>query len=78
MTDLRCDNSILFGVVDGNILEVKCRSARCGAGKGVVVIHRFSLPGGELIATKQYKNPPNPKGSPNELSPGHGSAVRLA
>lgn len=55
--DLRCGNSILFGVVDGPVLEVKCRSSRCGAGPGVVVLHRFSLPTGDLIDTQTYKNP---------------------
>jgi len=55
--ELRCDNSILFGVVDGNVLEVKCRSSRCGAEPGVVVLHRFDLHTGKLIETRKYKNP---------------------
>ena len=56
MTDLRCDNSILFGVINENTLEVKCRSSRCGAGQGVVVLHRFDLQTGRLIGTATYKS----------------------
>ena len=82
MTELRCDNSILFGVVAhdrlGMYLEVKCRSSRCGARGGVVVLHRFRLPSCELIDTRHYKNPPNRKAPQHEYSPGHGSAVRPA
>lgn len=61
MTDLRCDNSILFGVVLEDTLEVKCRSSRCGAGQGVVVLHRFDLKTGRLISTATYKNPTKEK-----------------
>ena len=75
MTNLRCENSILFGVLDGNVLEVKCKSSRCGAGKGVVVLHQFALPSGELIATRKYKNPPTRRPE-HEHTPGHGAAVR--
>lgn len=57
MMDLRCDNSILFGVVDESTIEVKCRSARCGAGQGIVVLHRFDIRTGALLSTASYKNP---------------------
>lgn len=55
--DLRCESRILFGIIDHSEVEVKCRSHRCGAGEGVVVLHRFSLATGELVATNRYKNP---------------------
>jgi hypothetical protein len=63
VTELRCDTRILFGIIDGNSIEVKCKSHRCGAGEGVVVLHRFSLETGELIGTNRYKNPPPGKGT---------------
>jgi hypothetical protein len=56
--ELRCDTRILFGILEEDILEVKCRSQRCGAGDGVVVLHRFSISTGQLIGTNQYRNPP--------------------
>lgn len=76
MTDLRCDNLILFGVVDENVLEVKCRSSRCGAGKGVVVLHRFDIVTGRLLSTNRYRNPT--RRNANEHSLGHSAAVRPA
>lgn len=55
--ELRCDNGILFGILEGNTLEVKCRSRRCGALPGVVVLHRFSIETGAMLDTKKYKDP---------------------
>lgn len=56
-TELRCDNKILHGILrDDHILEVKCRSERCGARRGVVVLHQFNLKTGDLL-TKRYKTP---------------------
>jgi hypothetical protein len=58
MHELRCDNGILFGILEGSVLEVKCRSRRCGYETGVVVIHRFRLETGDLVGTTQrYKDP---------------------
>jgi hypothetical protein len=58
--ELRCENGILFGLVlpDG-LLEFKCRSRRCGAGPGVVVLHRFdSVTGKEVEGSpKLYRDP---------------------
>lgn len=54
--DIRCDNGIKFGEVLADVLEVKCRSARCGHGPGVVVIHRFSLVSGELLKTERFRD----------------------
>ncbi len=62
--DLRCDNGILFGQVlpEEGLIEVKCRSRRCGHGVGEVVLHRFDLSTGELKGTLKFKNPSNEKG----------------
>ena len=58
MAELRCPNRILFGDLEDGILEVKCKSARCGARPGVVVLHHFDMHTGQPLETKVYKNPP--------------------
>lgn len=68
--ELRCDNDILFGILEGRTLEVKCRSRRCGHEAGTVVIHQFDFvedPAtgsltGELKRTLKFKDPANQKG----------------
>ena len=57
MSELRCDNGILFGVLDGDFLEVKCRSSYCGHGPGAVAIHRFDLATGVLLYTSRFIDP---------------------
>ncbi len=57
MSDLRCDNGIMFGVLDDGFLDVKCRSSYCGHAPGAVVIHRFDLASGKLLYTSRYKDP---------------------
>lgn len=66
MMNLRCENGILFGTLEDGVLEVKCRSRRCGHRAGVVVLHQFDIlvgPDGqltgELKGTKQFKDPTN-------------------
>lgn len=62
MTDLRCEHGILFGVLEDGVVEFKCRSARCGAVKGqVVVLHRFSVASGEPVETLKFKEPERSK-----------------
>ena len=41
---------------EGDLIEVKCRSARCGYGQGMVVLHYFNLEGVH-VDTKLYKDP---------------------
>lgn len=55
--ELRCERGHLHAIVlpDGR-LEVSCRSRFCGAGRGVVVLHRFNLRTGE-VTTRVYKDP---------------------
>lgn len=57
MADLRCDNGIKFGDLEDNFLEVKCRSDRCGAKAGVVVLHRFDVETGKLVSTRKFRDP---------------------
>ena len=54
---MRCPNTLHGVILDGVVLEVKCRHKRCGAVKGVVVLHRFDLLTGDLIETKMYRDP---------------------
>jgi len=44
-------------VLDGEILEVKCRSGRCGAKRGVVVLHRFDIRTSKLVDTLRFRDP---------------------
>ncbi|QPX62566.1 hypothetical protein SEA_WOLLYPOG_13 [Arthrobacter phage Wollypog] len=55
--ELRCPNEILFGVLDDGVIEVKCRSSRCGARAGVVILHRFDTHTGRLLGTRSFKDP---------------------
>lgn len=58
MTELRCDNKFhgeLFP--EDGILEVKCRSAFCGAGPGIVVLHRFDIQSGKMVETLKFRDP---------------------
>lgn len=54
--DLRCPAKKHGELVDA-VVEVKCSSRFCGAGPGVVVIHRFDVTTGELVETHQFKDP---------------------
>lgn len=57
VVEIRCTNGILFGTIEDCVLEVKCRSNRCGHEAGTVVIHRFDLGTGKLIDTRKFKSP---------------------
>lgn len=54
--DLRCPSK-KHGEIDDSYVEIKCSSRFCGAGPGVVVIHRFDATTGELRETLQFKDP---------------------
>lgn len=41
-------------------LEVKCDSRVCGAGRGVVVLHRWDLTTGELVSTSRFRDASRP------------------
>lgn len=60
--ELRCSSGILHGIIDGEIrgtgvIEVACKSTRCGKEPGVVVRHRFNLNNGELLSTRAFHDP---------------------
>lgn len=54
---MRCASGILHGVVEGDVIEVSCKSNLCGKRKGVLVLHRFNTQTGELISTSIFKQP---------------------
>jgi hypothetical protein len=62
--ELRCDNEIKFGELfpDEELLEVKCRSRRCGAAPGVIVIHSFDLATGKMVGTEVFRDPVKTRG----------------
>ena len=62
MQDIRCENGILFGQLEDGVLEVKCRSTRCGAGPGKVVIHRFGVQPLVPLETLKFRDPVMRKG----------------
>lgn len=76
--ELRCDNDILFGIVDGRTIEVKCRSRRCGHEAGAVVLHRFDLETGELQGTRKFKDPAKEKEVKGDGSRDHRTSLRSA
>lgn len=57
MIDLRCPSGSLYGKIEQDLLEVKCKNSRCGARVGVVVLHKFDVLTGTLIETKMYRDP---------------------
>lgn len=54
--DLRCEAK-KHGELNDSLVEIKCSSRFCGAGPGVVVIHRFDASTGELRETLRFKDP---------------------
>lgn len=66
MLELRCEN-ILHGIVlEPGLIEVKCRSSHCGAGVGVMVVHRLQISddwSSFTFTTRKFRNPIVEKGS---------------
>lgn len=54
--EIRCAERLHF-ILIGDIAEVKCKSKRCGAGGGTVVLHRFNIKTGEPTETLRFKDP---------------------
>lgn len=78
MDELRCETGKLHGVmVSPGVIEFKCNSTHCGAGSGVVVLHRFDGLTGELISTDRFAEPPR-KETGADGSQHHSAAVRSA
>lgn len=57
MKELRCPNNILHGRLDGRVIEVTCRSARCGKESGITVLHQFDVVTGEFLGTRKFRTP---------------------
>jgi len=57
-THLRCEGN-LYGVLsdDGTELEVRCKRRKCGASRGVIVLHTISLASGQVTKTKRFAEP---------------------
>jgi len=53
--DLRCEHKKHAELADG-VFSIKCRQAFCGAGPGVVVIHRWTL-SGERLSDQRFRDP---------------------
>ena len=54
--ELRCPYK-LHGIVEGQYLEVRCRSSMCGYAPGVAVLHRFDVATGKLVETLKFRDP---------------------
>lgn len=54
--ELRC-NGKLHGILQAEVIEIKCNSRWCGAKPGVVVLHHFNAESGALLDTKLFKDP---------------------
>ena len=56
-TELRCQSRMHAVLTDDGLLEVKCQSKYCGAGRGQIVLHYWDMATLELIETKRFKTP---------------------
>lgn len=63
--ELRCANKLHAVITDGGLVEIACRSSRCGWKAGLVVLHYFDPCSTELKETKIFRGPPSP-GKPKE------------
>lgn len=55
--ELRCNGTMHGRLLDGGILEVKCRRRGCGHDEDTIVLHHFSIHTGELLDTKRFADP---------------------
>lgn len=55
--EIRCSSKRHALLLSPEVLEIKCDSRWCGAGNGVVVLHRFSTVTGELVETRKFRDP---------------------
>lgn len=56
MHELRCQGKLHGVIIAPNTIEVKCGSKFCGAGPGVVVLHRFDSVTGTLLETDTFRD----------------------
>jgi hypothetical protein len=57
MIEIRCRGKLHGILVGDDTVEIKCRSALCGAKPGVVVLHEFNVHTGEITKTSRFKDP---------------------
>jgi hypothetical protein len=57
MTDLRCRGKLHGILIGDSTVEIKCRSAICGAKAGVIVLHEFNIHTGKITRTRRFKDP---------------------
>lgn len=55
--ELRCSSKKHGELTDEGLFEVKCSSRFCGAGPGVVVLHRFNPQTGLIVKTLRFRDP---------------------
>jgi hypothetical protein len=55
--ELRCSSHLHAVLTDDGLIEVKCRWKPCCDEPGVVVFHYFHPVTGDLVNTKQYRDP---------------------
>lgn len=77
MKELKCSSGRLLGNVDEGVIEISCRSTRCGKEPGVTVVHCFDVNTGELIRTRRFAQPTLTKGVSNGTRH-EGTALRTA
>lgn len=77
MQDLRCSGRQLLAKLGDGFIEFSCKNVRCGKEPGVVVIHRFALPSGELVSTRLFKDPTSIINKKQERSEAHASGNRV-
>lgn len=66
--ELRCPNGIKFAELLDGVIEVKCRSNRCGAGEGIIVLHQFDAATGEFKGTKRFREMKAPSSNEGGLN----------
>lgn len=58
MIEVRCPGTMHARLdPEKGIFEIKCKRRGCGAAHGVVVLHVFSIHTGELVDTRQFRDP---------------------
>lgn len=55
--EVRCPSRIHAVLTDEGLLEVKCKSSHCGAGRGTVVLHYFDPVTWRLVRTQTFLAP---------------------
>lgn len=75
--DLRCPSKKHGVVIEPGpaVVEIACDSRFCGSVPGVTILHRFNAATGELVETKQFKNPRKDQA---HAAHHHAAAVRSA